>query len=289
MVGAGKRAAETFFHEGGHAAHFANIDMPAPCFAQEFAPTSAAFAETQSMFLDSLLEDADWQARYARTAAGAPIPFALTEKAIRASQPYAAWGQRAMISVCYAERAIYEIPDAELSAARVLDEIRRAERKLLFLDNGSPRPTLAVPHLLAGESAAYYHGYTLALMAVHQTRRFFRARDGHLMDNPGIGPDLRRQYWAPGNSRSFPELVRGLTGSEVSPAALADHVNRGADEAVAEAREAVAKLPSIPEQRGDVDLDASIRVIHGRQQITTTERGFAPAAEAFARWIDSLA
>jgi hypothetical protein len=289
MVGSGKRAAETLFHEGGHAAHFANVDMPAPCFSQEFAPTSVAFAETQSMFLDSLLEDADWQARYARTAAGAPIPLALTEKAIRATQPYAAWAQRAMISVCYAERAIYEIPDEELSAERVLDAIRRSERELIFLDQGSPRPTLSVPHLLAGESSAYYHGYTLALMAVHQTRRFFRERDGHLLDNPKIGPDLRRHYWEPGNSRTFPDLVRGLTGSEVSPAALAEHVNRNADEAVAEARDAVAKMPSIPEHRGEVDLDASIRVIHGRQEITTTAQGFAPAASTFARWIDSLA
>ena len=55
-VGAGQQALRTLFHEGGHAAHFSNIDMPSPCFGQEFAPTSTAFAETQSMFLDSLPE-----------------------------------------------------------------------------------------------------------------------------------------------------------------------------------------------------------------------------------------
>ena len=52
-----------------------HISMPAPCFAQEFAPTSVAFAETQSMFLDSLLDDADWQTRYAKTKDGAPMPW----------------------------------------------------------------------------------------------------------------------------------------------------------------------------------------------------------------------
>jgi hypothetical protein len=288
MVGAGKRAAETFFHEGGHAAHFANIDMPAPCFSQEFAPTSVAFAETQSMFLDSLLEDADWQARYARTRKEEPIPFALTEKAIRAGQPYAAWSQRALIAICYCERAIYEIPDEQLTAERVLSEIRRCERELLFVEDAAPRPALSVPHLLSGESSAYYHGYTLALMAVHQTRRFFRARDGHLVDNPRIGPDLRRAYWQPGNSRVFPEFVRGLTGEEVSPAALAEDVNRSADEAVAEARGMAARLASIPERRGPVDLDARIRVMHGREEIASTAQGFEPAAAAFSRWIESL-
>ena len=37
---AGLARSKTLFHEGGHAAHFANIFMPAPCFSQEFAPTS---------------------------------------------------------------------------------------------------------------------------------------------------------------------------------------------------------------------------------------------------------
>lgn len=51
---------------GGHAAHFANIDQGSPLFSQERAPTSVAYAETQSMFLDALVGDADWLAKYAR-------------------------------------------------------------------------------------------------------------------------------------------------------------------------------------------------------------------------------
>ena len=50
---------------GGHAAHFANIDQRSPFFSQERAPTSVAYAENQSMFLDSLIADGDWLARYA--------------------------------------------------------------------------------------------------------------------------------------------------------------------------------------------------------------------------------
>ena len=51
---------------GGHAAHFANIDQHSPFFSQERAPTSVAYAENQSMFLDSLIADGEWLARYAR-------------------------------------------------------------------------------------------------------------------------------------------------------------------------------------------------------------------------------
>ncbi len=59
----------------------------------------------------------------------------------------------------------------------------------------SPRPLLAIPHLLNQESACAYHGYLLALMAVEQTRAYFLKRDGYLTDNPRIGPDLAAHYW----------------------------------------------------------------------------------------------
>jgi Zn-dependent oligopeptidase len=79
QLGSGNAELNTLFHEGGHAAHFSNIAMPAPCFAQEFAPTSVAFAETQSMFCDSLVRDADWRTRYAKDHAGQPVPLELIQ------------------------------------------------------------------------------------------------------------------------------------------------------------------------------------------------------------------
>jgi len=288
MVGAGRRALETLFHEGGHAAHFANIDMPSPCFSQEFAPTSVAFSELQSMFLDSFVSDPDWQARYAKDLDGHAMPPELIEAGIRASQPFAAWNLRAMVAVCAAERAIYEIPDAELTAERVLAVIRDAERRLLFLDEGSPRPSLSVPHLLAGESSAYYHGYVLAEIAVHQTRAFFRERDGHLLDDPRIGPDLREHYWSSGNSRTFLDFVENLTGTPLSAAAISARVDRTVEQALDEARADLAREPSIPRRGGPVELDARIRVVHGREEIADTDRGgFAGACADFERWVST--
>jgi hypothetical protein len=288
MVGSGRRATETLFHEGGHAAHFANIDMPAPCYSQEFAPTSVAFAETQSMFLDSLLSDPDWQARYARTVAGDAMSRELIEKGIAKSQPMAAWNLRAMLAVCYAERAIYEIPERELSPARVLSVLREVERRLLFLEDGSPRPTLSVPHLLSGESSAYYHGYVLAEMAVQQTRAFFTERDGHLVDNARIGPDLCDAYWRPGNSLSFFDFVENLTQKPLSAAAIAHDVNRTAEEAIREARAAMAREPSIPRHTGPIDLDARIRVVHGRELVAdAAQGGFEALSRTFGAWIEA--
>ena len=82
-IGSGLTGLTTLMHEAGHAAHFANIRQPSPLFSQatptrprrdpdatpgtslpsspqERAPTSVAYAELQSMFLDSLVGDAAW-------------------------------------------------------------------------------------------------------------------------------------------------------------------------------------------------------------------------------------
>ncbi len=287
VVGAGKRALQTLFHEGGHAAHFANIDMPSPCFGQEFAPTSTAFAETQSMFCDSLLDDAGWQQRYALDPAGRPIPTSLMERAIDSSQPFSAWSTRAMLAVCYAEKAIYELPEHDLTSERVLSTLRDVERRLLFLAEGSPRPTLAVPHLLSGESSAYYHGYVLARMAVFQARRHFEERDGHLVDNPRIGPELARVWWQPGNSVRFAEFVRRLTGKSLTAAPLSEHVNATAEARKVSSRAAIARLSEVPHPPSLVELDAKIRVMHGNQLVSELDGDFSAFSARFSSWISS--
>jgi len=285
LCGSGERATQTLFHEGGHAAHFANVDMPAPCFGQEFAPTSVAFSETQSMFLDRILGDADWQTRYAKTAEGMLMPAELIQEAIAATHPHATTSLRTMLSVCYAERAIYEIPDEELTADRVLAVVRDVERRMAFEDEGSRRPTLSVPHLLSAESSAYYHGYVLALMAVHQTRKHFLDRDGYLVDNARVGPDLKKSYWQVGNSKSFPEFIRNLTGHEVTAVALADDANASVEQKAKEASEVIARLNEIPSFDGDIELDATIRVMHGREQVASNETGgFENLSRTFADW-----
>jgi Zn-dependent oligopeptidase len=286
-VGAGPRALQTLFHEGGHAAHFSNVLQDAPCFAQEFAPTSVAYAETQSMFLDSILSDADWQTRYLRSRAGESMPWQLIEKAIRVTQPFEAFAIRSMLTVCYVEQALYEMSDAELTKENVLAMMRDVERRLQFLSE-APTPVLSVPHLLAGESSAYYHGYVLAEMAVYQTREYFEEKYGYIMDNPQVGPELAATYWAPGNSEKFFDLVERLTGKPFSADAIVRNATYTADEAAAIAKKKVEKLPSIPEYNGPLDLDALIRVVHGHERITEFRNGeFSRANEEFKRWVMS--
>ncbi len=289
QVGSGFAMLHTLFHEGGHAAHFSNILMPAPCFSQEFAPTSVAFAETQSMFCDSLVQDVDWRARYAKNAAGEPVPRELLRRGVELNQKFFANMIRQMLVVPYVERMIYEMGEAELTPENVLRRAREIERDLLFLDK-SPRPTLSIPHLISGDSSAYYHGYVLAEMAVHQTRAFFLERDGHLVDNPRIGPDLREHYWKPGNSRTLFEFVQDLTGKPFSAGAIVRLANRSVAEALETAERAIAREKESPRSEEPIGLDARIAIIHGDEVIASNHAGesFAELEASFGTWIAKL-
>ena len=158
-VGSGLTALQTLMHEAGHAAHFANITQTSPLFAQERAPTSVAYAENQSMFLDSLVQDAAWRAKYARNAAGEPLPWELVEEEIRATHPFAVLQLRAMLSVSYFEKAIYELPENQVTAIKIQELADEIEKDI---QGGlGARPLLSVPHLVSDEASCYYQGYTL--------------------------------------------------------------------------------------------------------------------------------
>jgi Zn-dependent oligopeptidase len=275
----------TLFHEGGHAAHFANIVTDAPCFSQEMAPTSVAFAETQSMFLDSLLTDGAWQRRYATNADGEPIPFELIERSIALAQPAAAFEIRRMLTVCYFEKALYELQEEEVTPERVLGIVAEVERRLLFFPEGSPRPTLSVPHILSGDSSCYYHGYVLAQMAVAQTRAHFLGKYGHILDNPKVGADLAEVYWRPGNAVRFLDYVRRLTGAPLAADSLVAKANRTIEEAIEQAHASAARLPEIPAFKGEVDLDLRLSVVHGSEIVVEHGQNFEAASKAFRTWV----
>jgi oligoendopeptidase F len=284
-VGSGGEALNTLFHEGGHAAHFANIQMNAPCYGQEFAPTSVAYAETQSMFLDSLLSDADWLAQYAKNVNGEAMSMEIIEQSHQDDQPFLAMAVRAMLGVCYAEKWFYEADEKALTPENMLSFIADLEKKMYDLP-ASPRPILAVPHILAGESSAYYHGYVLAEMAVHQTRQYFFEKYGYITDNPAIGPELENGYWKWGYSVPFFELVKRLTGKPFSADALVAYATRTTEAAIAQAHMLLDAAKARAQAQPKTTLDASISVVHGREKITSFSNGdFSRANEAFKHWV----
>lgn len=284
QVGSGLRAIDTLFHEGGHAAHFANVVQHSPCFSQEYAPTSMAYAETQSMFCDGLVSDADWLARYATTAGGEAIPRELILDRVASRQPMRAFDARAIAVVPYFESALYQMTESELTPEAVLGLARETEVRVLGIE--SPRPLLAIPHLLNQESAASYQGYLLAYMAVSQTRAHFLREHGYLTDNPAIGPALSAHYWEPGNSVDHDRMLRGLTGEGFSARHLAEDCNASVDEARARAEETMqaAATRHYPD-RVPPTLDAHIRIVHGAELIADSTDGEDPMCDRFEAWV----
>jgi Zn-dependent oligopeptidase len=286
QVGSGYKALETLFHEGGHAAHFANVLENSPCFSQEFAPTSMAYAETQSMFLDSLTRDADWLVRYGKTTAGEPLPAALVRPTVESRQPFVVTKARSLLVLPVFERALYRLTDAELTADRVVALARSVEVQVLGAE--SPRPTLAVPHLLNQESAASYQGYLLAEMAVAQTRAWFVKNFGFITDNPAVGPLLAEHYWARGNAVTHDQTLGALMGEGFSAQALAADCNRTPAQAWAEAEEAIA-LSQVrgPSSRKAASLQAEIRIVDGSQVLADNREGDAALAATFEAWLQA--
>ncbi|UYA60885.1 Putative peptidase [Pectobacterium sp. F1-1] len=285
QIGSGSIGINTLFHEGGHAAHFANIRQNAPCFSQEFPPTSMAYAETQSMFCDSLLGDADWLKRYAKNAQGETIPDELIRADISTQQPMRAFNERHILLVPYFEWQLYSWDDEARTPEAMTKLARDTEQRILGI-SGSPRPTLAIPHLLSMESACSYQGYLLALMAVEQTRSYFLQRDGYLTDNPAIGPDLAQHYWKPGNSVSHDDTLRSLTGEGFNPAYLAQACNLTVDEAWQQAQGTMAQAAARPQPAADFDLSARIRVVDGSRVLADNAQGDEKMCQDFAAFIE---
>jgi oligoendopeptidase F len=286
QIGSGQDGLATLFHEGGHAAHFSNIRQNSPCFSQEFPPTSMAYAETQSMFCDSLITDADWLTLYGSNDQGEVLSEELIIENIRNKQPFFNYRERSILVVPYFERDLYTLKDEDLTVENIIARARHWEDSILGA--ASPRPLLAIPHLLGGDSAASYHGYLLANMAVYQTRSFFINRDGFLTDNSNIGPDLTQFYWACGNRNTHSETLENLTGEGFNPQYLADVGNTSLTESIDRAKALISKAnsKSTPDYTDEnLDIKAHIKIVHGNETIAENSEGNLKMCQDFEAYI----
>lgn len=288
QLGSGKTALETLLHEGGHAAHFANVDQHSPFFSQERAPTSVAYAENQSMFLDSLAGDGAWLGRYAVSRQGEVMPWSVVQQMVEDTHPYEVFQVRAMLAVPYFEKALYELPEDQLTVEALQALADQIEAKV---QGGlSPRPLLSVPHILADESSCYYHGYVLAEMSVHQTRDHFIEKYGHIVDNPQVGKDLTSVYWQPGNGSMFLDLVQQLTGKPLLADAWVAKLQLPTQQLLAKQQqdyEAAVKAGPKFKTGSEIDIGMRVRLVHGDEVISDSETdgGFQGACAKFKAWV----
>ena len=112
--------------------------------------------------------DAPWEHSWGHTNPLGPAPnddvgdnVAVDLSAGLSSLPADRCQLRAMLAVSYFEKALYELPDDEVTKENV---IALAEKTELEVQGGpGSRPMLSIPHLVSDEASCYYHGYTLAV------------------------------------------------------------------------------------------------------------------------------
>ena len=281
QLGSGIQGIDTVFHEGGHAAHLLNTVQKEVCLNTEYPPSTVSWAETQSMFMDSISGSIEWKVRYAKNAAGQAYPFELFERKAKAVHLLRPLGMMGIMFVVFFEKEIYERKD--LSKEFVLDTAKKVYKKYFDRSEESTY-ILNVPHIYSWESSAYYHGYGLAELGVSQWRSYFYKKHGYIVDNPRIGKEMSR-VWKLGSLHTSNEFMKLATGKPLSPEAFIESATKPLDELLASAQKKIARLNKVPQNKKLVRLNARITMVDGKKKIADNSKSFEDMDRKYRAWL----
>ncbi len=284
QIGAGINELYTLFHEAGHAADRLNSIQEDVCINTEYPPATVSWAETHSMFMDSISESIEWKTRYAKDKDGNHYPFELYERKLKSVHPLIPLDMMSIIFVMDFERQIYECKD--LTKERML-EIAKNVNKKYFDRSEDSVSILNVPHIYSWESSAYYHGYGLAELGVHQWRDYFFKKYGYIVDNPNIGKEMRK-VWKLASLYTSGKFIKIATGKPLSADTFIKNVTRSYDEMLKVAKQRVNKMKSIPLYIKPVKLNAKIVLVHGKEKIADNSKSFEEMDGDYRGWLSQL-
>lgn len=279
-VGSGADGIHTLFHEGGHAAHYLNSDIQDVCMNNEYPPSSTAWAETQSMFMDTIFSSIEWETRYAKNAEGKAYPFDLFERKLEKLHVFSPLAMMGIMSVMYFEKEIYETK--QLTREKVIAIAKKVRNKLsAFKWDGLG--ILNVPHIYSWESTCSYHGYGLAELALSQWRSYFYKKYGYIVDNPNVGKEMLK-VWKLAATRTFPEFIKMATGKKLSAESFIKSVMMEKDEKLKIAKQRIERLAKV-KHKDTYDIGAKIELVHGKQKIADNSKGFEAMVKKYNTWL----
>ena len=284
QIGSSHQGYNTLFHEGGHAAHLLNTEETEAIVNTEYPPASTAWDETQSMFLDTMLSSMEWNSRYALSNEGEAFPLALFEREVKKLRALAPLRMNSIASVMYFEKAIYE--ERNLTEAKLLAIAKSVFKKFSDTSVDSLR-LLSIPHIYSWESSCSYHGYGLADLALHQWREYFYKKYGFIVDNKAVGKEMKA-VWKYGSAKSFPECVKLATGKKLSPEAFLKNVTASSDTVIKHTKARIKKLEAVKPYAKPVELNAKIKMVHGKEVIATNKKSFEDMAATYAAWLETV-
>lgn len=283
QVGSGAQGFITLFHEGGHAAHILGSEQVDVCINHEYAPLSMAWAETHSMFMDTMFSSVEWRTRYALNSKGESYPFELFERKVRKLNILRPLGLNGIMFVSNFEREVYE------SKNLTTEEVKKIAIKNYKKYNERSEDSLSVlnvPHIYSWESSGSYHGYGLAELAVAQWREYFYEKYGYIVDNPDVGKEMAK-VWKLGASKTFNEFVSLATGKKLSADSVLKDVLLPINKIIERGKKRIKRLSEVKPHTGHINLNATIRMLSGKKVISTNTKSFEDMAEKYKKWLQN--
>jgi oligoendopeptidase F len=281
QVGSGSQGFDTLFHEGGHAAHMLNIDQIDVCVNHEYSPMSTSWAETQSMFLDTVFNSIEWRTRYATDISGNKYPFDLFERKLKKLHLLRPVGLNGIIFVANFEKEIYESKELDAEKVKI---IAKNNFKKYFDRTSDSLSVLNTPHIYSWESSASYHGYGLATLALSQWREYFYKKYGYIVDNPNVGKEMTK-VWKLGASKTFGEFVQLSTGKKLSSEAYLGEATLSIKSVLIKAKAKILRLKSVKPYTEPIHLNAQIRMLSGKKEIANNKKSFEDMSSKYKKWL----
>ena len=285
QVGSASQGYNTLFHEGGHAVHYLNIEQKETCLNQEYPPASTAWAETQSMFMDTMYSSYAWRSRYALNKDGVAYPFDLYERKVRKLHALRPMDLVGVLFVTNFEKQIYEAKN--LTKEKVIVIAKKCFKKY-FDRSVDSTYALQVPHIYSWSSTCSYHGYGLAQLAVDQWREYFHKKYGYIVDNQNVAKEMKK-VWSLGSLHSFKEFVVLATGKKLSPKAWLSDCTKSVPAILKEAKKQADAIANKPKFRKKIDLNAHISMVSGKKKICDNSKSFEDMAEKYKAWLNKQA
>jgi peptidyl-dipeptidase A len=203
---------ETMLHEFGHAVYDLHVDADLPWLVRTMHPLTT---EGVAMLFGRLTLDPDWLTRIAGVApdeveAAAP---ALARRRLTTMLVFARW----VLVMTTFERGLYADPDADHDTAW-WDLVERLQ--LITRPDGRHAPDWAAKIHVA-LAPVYYQNYLLGELVASQLQATLTDRFGGIVGRPDAGTFLRREFFAPGWSCRWDELVARATGAPLGVDAYA--------------------------------------------------------------------
>jgi hypothetical protein len=194
-----------FFHEAGHAEHFAHVSPELPVEFRRLGDNSVT--EGWAMLLEHLVNDTAWLSRR--------LDFARPEDFAAESAAALLYSVRR-----YAAKLLYEL---ELQSGADPEAMRPRYVELLSAAT-KIEPTSA--DYLADVDEGFYSTCYLRAWALHaQLERFLREEFGRAWFTRPEAGSLLRELWSEGQRLTAAELLREVAGSELDLAATAEKLS----------------------------------------------------------------